>query len=991
MGLGYNAVPPPYTSLFPPPKSDLSYTGLEELFNEPKTKKSKDKSNYVEPESVRKGSDAPIIEDWVSDDEEENVEKRKPNLVLTGSILLKLQQIIILGRQFKTISNLNTTLIGKEEHLQDKGVIDSGCSRHITGNMSFLTDYKEINRGYVAFGGNPKGGKITNKGKFDGKADNGFFVGYSLNSKALRVINSRTRIVEENLHVRSSENTPNHVGSGPNWLFDINALTKIMNYQPIVAQSNDFLEDIGIFEDSHDDEDAFGAEADFHNLDSTFQVSPILTTRIHTDHPLEQVIGDMHSTPQTRRMSKNLEEHGLVGTVIPRKDNKDLQNFLFACFLSQMEPKKVLQALKDTSWIESVQEELLQFKLQDVWTLVNLPQGKRAIGSKWVFRNKMGKRGIVIRNKARLVAQGHTQEEGIDYDEVFAPIARIEKKEGIFISQDKYVAEILKKFGFSDVKKASTPMETSKPLLKDKDGEEVDVHLYRSMIGSLMYLTSSRPNIMFAVYVCQPPGFENPDFPDKVYNVKKALSGLHQAPRAWYETLSTYLLDNRFKRGQIYKTLFIKRNKGDFLLVQVYVDDIIFGSTKKEMYVKKASTPMETSKPLLKDEDGEEVDVHVYRSMISSLMYLTSSSPDIMFACKKQTVVANSITEAEYVVASKKPSEIDGFEQIVDSLNANQIKYALTVSPTIFTACVKQFWTTVKIKTINDDVWLQALIDGKKVVITEASIRYDLKLNDAEGTSCLPNAVIFEELARMGYEKPSEKLTFYKAFANMMRVGTRAVTPLFDTMMVQAVEEVGNLPTAIQDTPIPDAPSSSQPHRKHKPRRKERKETEVSPTEIHTEDHVLTTSNDPLPSEMKSSHKAKIAELESRVEKLEEENRSLTKELKSFNTRVKSLIIKETIMDKEESSKQGRKVVDIDADVEVITSAKIIVDEVNTAGGALNAANEEPVSAAPTNITTAQPSEATMTTVDITTTPKAKGIVFHDMEESTKRTASSKS
>ncbi|GKD84205.1 uncharacterized mitochondrial protein-like protein [Tanacetum coccineum] len=187
------------------------------------------------------------------------------------------------------------------------------------------------------------------------------------------------------------------------------------------------------------------------------------------------------------------------------------------------------------------------------------------------------------------------------------------------------------------------------------------------------------------VYVCQPPGFEDPNFPNRVYKVKKALYGLHQAPRAWYETLSTYLLDNGFQRGKIDKSLFIKRQRGDVLLVQVYVDDNIFGSTKKELCnaleklmhekfqmssmgeltfflglqvqqkkdgifisqdkhvvkilkkfrftkVKTESTLMETQKPLFKDEDGKEVDVHMYRSMIGSLMYLTSSRPDIMFA-----------------------------------------------------------------------------------------------------------------------------------------------------------------------------------------------------------------------------------------------------------------------------------------------------------------------------------------------------------------------
>ncbi|GJU35588.1 putative ribonuclease H-like domain-containing protein [Tanacetum coccineum] len=332
---------------------------------------------------------------------------------------------------------------------------------------------------------------IDHLGKFDGKADEGFFVGYSLNSKAFRVFNSRTRIVEENLHIRFSESTPNVVGSGLDWLFDIDALTRTMNYEPIIAdtQSNCFadlksshddgskpssddgkkvdedlrkdseckdqekednvnstnnvntasnvntvsstvnaagtnevnavggktsielpfdpnmpaLEDYSIFDFLRDDEDD-GAVADMNNLDTTIQVSPNPTTRIHKDHPLDQVIGDLQSATQTRKMSKNLEEHGFVSTIQQRTNHKDLQNCLFACFLSLEEPKKVIHALKDPSLIEAMQEEILQFKLQEVWTLVDLPNGKRAIGSKWVFRNKKDERGIVIRNKARLVA-----------------------------------------------------------------------------------------------------------------------------------------------------------------------------------------------------------------------------------------------------------------------------------------------------------------------------------------------------------------------------------------------------------------------------------------------------------------------------------------------------------------------------------------------------------------------------------------------------------
>ncbi|GJR87840.1 putative ribonuclease H-like domain-containing protein [Tanacetum coccineum] len=246
---------------------------------------------------------------------------------------------------------------------------------------------------------------------------------------------------------------------------------------------------------SDDDEDVC-AEADMTNLDTPIPVSPIPTTRIHKDHPVEQIIGDMHSTPQTKRMTKRVTDH--------------------------VEPKKVIQALTDPSWIEAMQDELLQ--------------------------NKKDER-----------------------------VARIE------------AIRLKRKFMF-----------------------------------------------------LQPPGFEDPEFPDRVYKVENALYGLHQAPRAWYETLSTYLLDNVFQRGQIDKTLFIKRVKGDILLVQVmqkedgifssqdkYVDEILkkFGFST----VKTASTPIETLKPLMKDENDENVDVHLYRSMIGSLMYLTSSRPDIMF------------------------------------------------------------------------------------------------------------------------------------------------------------------------------------------------------------------------------------------------------------------------------------------------------------------------------------------------------------------------
>jgi hypothetical protein len=537
----------------------------------------------------------------------------------------------------------------------------------------------------------------THLGKFDSKAEDGFFVGYSTQSKAYRVFNNSSRIIEESANVSFNEHTPNILGKGPDWLFDIDALTLSLSpydefgtetggaskEKQVQESHSDFVvfpiptidppdvcqpeedtaadaqtepeadgnnsgEDEGdeqhsdptmpsLEEDMSDDESTVDVDSspDLNetNLESELQEEPIHPTRTTKNHPSSLVIGDVASPMLTRKMCKSA---GLV----------DTQSGLMACFLSQNEPKKVLDAMKESSWIEAMQEELLQFRIQKVWKLVDLPKGQRAIGTKWVYRNKKDERGIVIKNKARLVAQGYTQEEGIDYDEVFAPVARIEAIR-LFLA---YASFQRFKVYQMDVKSA---------FLYGKIEEEV--------------------------YVCQPPGFEDPKHPDKVYRLDKALYGLHQAPRAWYDTLSTYLLNHDFIRGTIDKTLFIKKEKKAILLVQIYVDDIIFGSTQDKMckdfeelmhqrfkmssmgeltfflglqvkqqqtgifisqskYVndilnkfgfkdaKVASTPMETHKSLTADLEGEDVDVHLYRSMIGSLMYLTASRPDIMFS-----------------------------------------------------------------------------------------------------------------------------------------------------------------------------------------------------------------------------------------------------------------------------------------------------------------------------------------------------------------------
>nr|GEU31116.1 hypothetical protein [Tanacetum cinerariifolium] len=631
IGSGYNAVPPPYIGNFMPPKADLVYPSLDDFVDksvsEYEVKKPTVDSN--EPKTVMKENRAPIIKDWVSKSEEEDEPKFqtvKPNLIKIKFVKPKTNR--------KPVEQIRQDTYRSHFKLTDESHVLLKVPRK--DNM-YSVDLKNVV---------PQGG-------------------YSTNSKAFRVFNSRIRIVEENMHVKFSENTPNIAGSGLNWLFDIDALTKSINYKPVVAGNQfngsactkachnvgkirveivpdkDYIllslwtqdllfssslkdsrgaglkplreekkkdakdpgnkdsevssieeprvnqekdENVNItnnintvsptdnaarIEDNAVDENIVYGWADMNNLDTYFQVSHVPTIRIHKDHPLKQVIGDLHSATQTRIMSKNLKGYGLVSTVDQRTNHKDLQNCLFACFFYH----------------------------------------------KWNLKRKI-------------------EEE---------------------------------------------------------------------------------------VYVCQPSGFEDLDFPDKVYKVEKALYGLHQASRAWYETLSTYLLDNGFQRGMIGNTLFIKKDKINILLVQVYVDDIIFGSTKKKMCIEfekmmhkkfqmssmgkltfflglqekqkeDASTPMETYKTLLNDEKGQDVDEHLYRSMIGSLMYLTSSRPDILFAA------------------------------------------------------------TAKVKNINGEAQLHVKVDRKKIVISEASIRRDLRFGDEGGLDLSKLVIILNRLRKIYFK-----------------------------------------------------------------------------------------------------------------------------------------------------------------------------------------------------------------------------------------------
>nr|GEY15087.1 hypothetical protein [Tanacetum cinerariifolium] len=318
------------------------------------------------------------------------------------------------------------------------------------------------------------------------------------------------------------------------------------------------------------------------------------------------------------------------------------------------------------------------------------------------------------------------------------------------------------------------------------------------------FLLQEEPK-MEEVYVCQLLGFEDPGHPDKVYKVVKALYGLHQALRAWYETLTTYFLENGFQRGTIDQTLFIKKQKRDILMVKQKKDGIFISQDKYVAEIlrkfgltegKSASTPIDTEKPLLKDPDGEDVDVHTYRSMISSLMYLTSSRPDIMFAmcacaCFQVTPKASHLHAVKRIFRYLKGKPHLGLWYLKDSpfdlvaySDSNYASASLDRKSTtggcqflgcrlISWQCKKQivvatssteFWNTLTVKQSTDVTRLQALVDRKKVVISEVVIREALRLDDAEGVDCLPNKEIFIGLARMGYDKPSTKITFYKAF-----------------------------------------------------------------------------------------------------------------------------------------------------------------------------------------------------------------------------------
>ncbi|GJT39138.1 putative ribonuclease H-like domain-containing protein [Tanacetum coccineum] len=451
-------------------------------------------------------------------------------------------------------------------------------------------------------------------GKFNGKCDEGLLVGYSLNSKAFRVYNLVTKKVEVNLHVKFLEEKPNVKGVGYRWMFDIDYLTDSMNYilVSLENQSNPhadgdeelivvptaikhFAAKVGPRKSStNSKEEEFLTE--LQNLQT--QENEAFSTGILEDTPeilafrrdLDQLaqkhLREVTTDKATRIFDEAYyDEEGMVYDFnnLPTEVASSVQTRSRVKQTSGAhaleEPKKIYKALKDDSWVEAMQEELLQFRLQHVWILVDLPHGAK--------------------------------EEGIDYDEVFAPMARIEAI-GLFLAFASFMGFIVYQM---DVKSA------------------------------FLYGT-----IYEEVYVSQPPSFVDPDHPKKVYKVVKALYGLHQAPRAWNATLSTFLKEHGYRRDDIIfgftkkswcdkfealmKGRFQMSSMGElifFLGLQVkQKTDGIFISQDKYVAdmlkkfdlanMKTAITPKETRTALTKDEEADDVDVHLYRFMIVTML-----------------------------------------------------------------------------------------------------------------------------------------------------------------------------------------------------------------------------------------------------------------------------------------------------------------------------------------------------------------------------------
>nr|GEW75004.1 hypothetical protein [Tanacetum cinerariifolium] len=907
---------------------------------------------------------------------------------------------------------------------------------------------------------------IDQLGKFDGKSDSGFLVGYSLNSKAFKVYNLETKRVEENLHVNFLENKPNVAGKGHAWMFDLDYLTNSMNYEP-VSLENQANKSIDLKEANHSAWDKIGKnEKPVSQVEQIFQEEletlkiqekdandaarkeathetqdvhtnntnslNVLSTPVSDVGPSRALNDDEPSYPDDPSMPHFEDIYASLSAGIFTNSSYDDEGVVTD--LNNLDP---LSAVQTKSKVHKNSKAHALFKIQKVWILIDLPFGKNAIGTKWVYKNKKDERGVVVRNKARLVTQGHRQEEGIDYDELFSHVARIEAIM-IFLAFASYMGFIVYQmdvksnflYGTIDEEVYVTqPPGFVDPKFPNKVYKVVKA-LYGlhqaprawSMIGSLTYLTASRPDIMFAVCACS--RFQVTPKTSHLQAVKRIFRYLKCQPKLglWYPKVSSFNLEaysdsdyagaNLDRKSTTVGCQFLGRRLiswqckkhtimdtstteaeyvaaahccGQVLWIQNQLLDYGFNLMNTKIYIDNESAICIVKNPVFHSKtkhneirhhfirDANEkkliqvLKIHIYDNVVDILTKAFDVSSKEL-ASPKQTALGKD--KSNPLIA--KPTKSEGFEQTIDFLNGSLVRYALTSSPTIRTSCIKQFWSTAMVKTVNDEVRVQAIIDGKRVTIKESFIHRTLKFDDEERISCLANDDIFTGLANMGYEnialvlKPppgmnlaalwhqqssilpqtrslttsagdmSHHQDIYdnpsltkKVFSNMKRVGTGfsgVITPLFESMLVQDAKEVGE---AQDDVSIPIKPSTSKPHKKHKSKKQQPKAPKVPSPAPSPEHHIPSPSNDPIPDADKDSLTLQeLMDLRTRLSNKVLDLKSEVIDIKSsFTYRIQKLEDKVDQLDEENKEEPGK----VEEVLEVVKAAKLMTKVVTTA------------------------------------------------------------
>nr|GEY98165.1 hypothetical protein [Tanacetum cinerariifolium] len=515
-------------------------------------------------------------------------------------------------------------------------------------------------------------------GKLKAKEDMGIFVGYAPTKKAYHVYNKRTRKIQETVHVTFDElsggMTSEHVSSGlsPNSMtsehvgsgLDPNSTTSVQNstglelnalqsgrtneefpptptapvnalavQAPEIAITTPFTTLI-----------SEGAPAVTISL-SVSKSSPQDTSIYGIKTPIDDVDSNLYEPYIALEAISEASSSIPFNADRPVSIRKQLQTDAMWCFfndfISHVEPKNYKQALEHSCWIEAMQEELHEFERLDVWVLVPAPNNILIITLKWIFKIKLDEYGEVLKSKARLVAKGYRQEARIDFEESFTPVARL-KAIRLFIAN------------------AAS----------------------QNMIIFQMDVKTAFPNgkLNEVVYVSQPEGFVDSEHPTHVYRLNKALYGLKQAPRAWYDKLSKFLISIGFSKGVADSTLFTRRTGKHILLVQIYVDDIIFASADlnscqrfaHEMSLTFQMSMMERLK-LDEDKGGKLIDPTRYRVMVGSLMYLSASRPDIVFVDTSFALTA--FADADYAGCQDTKRSTSGSAQFLGGrLMRSQLK-----------------------------------------------------------------------------------------------------------------------------------------------------------------------------------------------------------------------------------------------------------------------------------------------------------------------------